>query len=110
MIGHCSAFLTSQSTRHVLQALVVTPGLLPRCVVMCGKGGHTVGKLQLVQKKAARISLTYIYMVDKCQQHAWLKVEERLTASLLVFVRGIDVLKVPNCLFNQLAHSSDTHR
>ena len=29
------------------------------------------------------------------------------TASLLVFVRGIDVLKLLNCLFKQLVHSSD---
>ena len=42
-----------------------------------------------------------------CVNLAWLKAEERLTASLLVFVRGIDVLKVLNCLFKQLAHCSD---
>ena len=39
-----------------------------------------------------------------------LKVEERLTAPLLVFVQVIDVLKVPNCLFKQLAHSLDTYQ
>ena len=39
-----------------------------------------------------------------------LKVKERLTASILVLVRGIDVLKVANCLFKQLAHSAETHR
>ena len=38
---------------------------------------------------------------------SWLKVEERLTSSLLVFVRAIDMLKAPSCLL--LAHSSDTH-
>ena len=32
-----------------------------------------------------------------------------VTASLLVFVRGIDVLNTPNCLFKQLKHSSDTY-
>ena len=40
---------------------------------------------------------------------SWLKVEERSTSSLLVFVRGVDKLNVPNCLFELLAHSSDTH-
>jgi hypothetical protein len=35
--------------------------------------------------------------------------EERLTSSLLVFVRGVDKLKVPSCLFKILAHDSDTH-
>ena len=41
--------------------------------------------------------------------HSWLKVEERLTSSLLVFMRGIDLLNAPSCLFELLAHSSDTH-
>ena len=40
---------------------------------------------------------------------SWLKVEERLTLSLLVFVRGIDMLKSQSCHFKPLAHSSDTH-
>ena len=40
---------------------------------------------------------------------SWLRVEERFTASVLVFVRGIDMLKSPSCLFKQLAHSSDTY-
>ena len=40
---------------------------------------------------------------------SWFKVEERLTSSLLVFVRGIDMLKALSCLFKRLAHSSDTH-
>jgi hypothetical protein len=34
-----------------------------------------------------------------------IKVEERLTTSLLVFVQSIDLLQVPNCLSKQLAHS-----
>jgi hypothetical protein len=36
-------------------------------------------------------------------------VEERLTSSLLVFVRGVDKLKIPSCLFKILADSADTH-
>jgi hypothetical protein len=39
---------------------------------------------------------------------SWFKVEEKLT-SLLVFVRGIDMLKAPSGLFELLTHSSDTH-
>ena len=38
-----------------------------------------------------------------------LGVEERLTASLLLFIRNINVLKIPICLPSQLTHSSDTH-
>ena len=40
---------------------------------------------------------------------SWLKVEERLTSSLLVFVRGVDMSNAPSCLFTLLAHSLDTH-
>jgi hypothetical protein len=40
---------------------------------------------------------------------SWLKVEEILTSSLLVFVRSVDMLNVLSCLFKLLAHSSDTH-
>ena len=40
---------------------------------------------------------------------SWLRVEERLTASLLVFIRNIHVLGIPNCLHSQLTHSTDTH-
>jgi hypothetical protein len=32
-----------------------------------------------------------------------------LTSSLLVFVRSVDKLNAPSCLFKLLAHSSDTH-
>ena len=38
-----------------------------------------------------------------------LKVEERLTSSLLVFIRSVDKLNVPSCLLKILAHSSDTY-
>jgi hypothetical protein len=44
-----------------------------------------------------------------CMSISWLNMEERLTSSLLVFMRGIDMLNEPNCLFELLAHSLDTH-
>ena len=68
--------------------------------------------MQLAQNRAARLT-------PRCTQRAnisnmqvnlsWLKVEKRLTSSLLVFVRGIDMLNAPSCLSKLLAHSSDTH-
>jgi hypothetical protein len=39
---------------------------------------------------------------------SWLKVEERLTSSLL-FMRVIEKFNAPSCLSKLLAHSSDTH-
>jgi hypothetical protein len=49
--------------------------------------------------------LTYNMYVN----FSWLKVEERLTSSLLAFVRSIDLLNAQRCLSKLLAHSSDTH-
>ena len=69
-----------------------------------------IGKLQLAQNRATSEQCTR--MANLYSMHinlSWLKVEERLTASLLVFLIGIDVLKIPNRLFNRLTHSSVTH-
>jgi hypothetical protein len=70
------------------------------------------GKLQLVQNKAVRLALKCTQRANINNMHvnlSWLKVEERLTSLLLVFVRSVDMLKAPWCLFKLLAHSSDTH-
>ena len=52
-----------------------------------------IGKLQLAQNRAARLALKCTQRANINDMHvnlSWLKVEERLTASLLVIVRGID--------------------
>ena len=41
---------------------------------------------------------------------SWLKVAERLSASLLAFVRNMNEEKIPNCLYSQLTFSSNTHK
>jgi hypothetical protein len=95
MIRRCSAFLISQWTRQVLQTLVLSH--LDYCpVVWSGAAKKVIGQLQFVQNRAARIALRCTRRVNVSNMHfhlSWLK-----------------VLKVPNCLFKQLAHSSDTHR
>jgi hypothetical protein len=112
MMRHFSAFLPSQSTRQFLQFLVLS--YLDYCpVVWSGAENKDIGKLKLVQNRAACIALRCSLKVNVNNMHvnlSWLKVEERWTASLLVFVQGVDVLKVPICRFKQLEHSADTHR
>ena len=69
-------------------------------------------KLQLTQNRAARFALNCNQRADINTIHtslSWLRVEERLTASLLIFIRNISVLKISNCLHSQLTQSSDTH-
>jgi hypothetical protein len=71
-----------------------------------------LGKLQFAQNRAARLALGCTHRANINNMYvnlSWLKVEERFTSSLLVFMRGIDMLNAPSCLFELLSHSSDTH-
>jgi hypothetical protein len=77
--------------------------------VWSGATKKDLGKLQLAQNRAARLALGCTQRANINNMHvnlSWLKVEERLTSSLLLF---IDMLNAPSCLSKLLAHSSDTH-
>jgi hypothetical protein len=68
--------------------------------------------LQLAQNRVALLALGCTQRANINNMHvnlSWLKVEERLTSSLLLFMRRIDMLNTQSCLFELLAHSSDTH-
>ena len=68
-------------------------------------------KLQLAQNREPRFALHCNQRADSNTMHvslSWLRVEERLTASLLLFIRN-NVLEIPNCLHSQLTHSTDKH-
>ena len=69
-------------------------------------------KLQLAQNRAAHFALNCNQRADINTMHAslsWLRVKERLTASLVLFIRNINVLEIQNCLHSQLTYSTDTH-
>ena len=106
-----SAFLKTLSTKAGPTALVSSH--LDYCsVVWSGAKKRDLGKLQLAQNRTARLPLkcTRRANVDNMQVNlSWLKVEERLTSSPLVFVRSVDMLSALRGLFKLLAHSSDTH-
>ena len=81
-------------------------------VVWSGATTRDLGKLQLAQNRAARLALKCTRSTNMYNMYvnlSLLKVEERLTSSLLVYVRGIDILNATSCLFKLLAHISDTH-
>jgi hypothetical protein len=111
IIKPCFAFVTALSTRQVLRVLFLSP--LDYCsVVWSGATKSDVGKLQLAQNRAARLALKSTRRAHINDMHvnlSWLKVEERFTSTLHVFVRGVDKLNVPSCLFKILAHSSNIH-
>ena len=95
---------------HTPQALVVS--YLDYCpVIWSSAAKKDLVKLQLAQNRAARLALHCNQRANINTMHAslsWLRVEERLTASLLVFIRNI-VLEIPNGLHSQLTHRTDTH-
>ena len=111
IIKRCSAFLTPHSRKQVLQALVLSN--LDYCPVMWSSAAKKdLVKLQLAQDRAAHLAHHCNQRADISTMHSslsWLRVEERLTVSLLIFIININVLKILNCLRSQLTHSSNTH-
>lgn len=90
VIKRCSAFLTAHLTRQILQTLVLLH--LDYCPVISSSAAKKdPGKLQMAQNNAARLYLgcTLRSNVDNMQ-----RAEERLTASLLVLDKNINVLIV----------------
>ena len=80
----------------------VTFGLLFSRVVRC----HKVK--QLTQNRAVRLALKCTRRANINHMHvniSWLTVEERLTSSLLVFVRSVDMLNALSCLFKLLVQT-----
>ena len=86
VIKRCSAFLTPHSTKQVLQALVLSN--LDYCpVVWSSAAKKDLVKLQLAQNRVAHFAHNCKQRADINTIHAslsWLRVEERLTASLLL--------------------------
>ena len=110
VIKRCSAFLTPHSTKPAGSSLILY-WLLFSHNVWSSAAKTILVKLQLAQNRAARLALHCNQRDIINTMHAslsWLRVEERLTVSLLVFIRN-NVLGIRNCLHSQLTHSSDTH-
>ena len=77
-------------------------------VVWSGATKRDLGKLQLAQNRAARLTLKSTRRANINDMHVnllWLKVKERLTSSLLVLVRSVDKLNVPSCLYLHIART-----
>ena len=108
IIKRCSAFLTTLSTRQVLQAPVLLH-LDYSSVVSSGATKRNLGKLHLAPDRAARVALKCTQRAKMYDKHVNLTFSLRLTSSLLVFVRTVDKLNASSCLFKLLAHSLDTH-
>ena len=90
VIKRYSAFLTPHSTKQVLQALVLSyPDYCP--VILSSAAKKDLVKLQLAQNRVSRLALHCNQRANRNTMHAslsLLRVEERLTTSLLVFMRN----------------------
>jgi hypothetical protein len=97
--------------KQVLQTLVLTH--LDYCMaIWSGVPKKDLGKLPLSQNRAAHLVLHCKQSVNINKMPAsltWLKVEERVTASLLVFMINIAMMKIPHILYNQITYSSDRY-
>ncbi len=81
-------------------------------MVWSGTTKTNLGKLQQAQNRAAWLVPGCTIRANINDMHdrlSWLKVDERLKASLLSFVKDIYHFKIPACLYRQLTLSSDAH-
>ena len=111
MIRRCSKYLTTQITKQVIQALVLSH--MDYCTVVWSNTSlANIRKLQLIQNKAARVALMYGIRSNICQMHAslgWLDVKHRLSYLLMVFLKNIITTKMPYILYRKLSFSSNIH-
>ena len=71
-----------------------------------------LGQLQWVQNGAVRLAVKCTPRANMNNMHdklSWLKVDVRLKASLLSFIKNMNTLTNPDCLFRQLTLSSNVH-
>jgi hypothetical protein len=112
VIKTCSAFLTQKSTGLVVQDLVLSH--FDYCpVIESSAANKYLAKLQLAQHRAAHLVLNCTHRTNINNMHAslsCLRFDERLTTFPLVFMRNVTVMKIPDCLHNQITSSSDTHK
>ena len=90
IIKRYSTFLTALSTRQVLQALVLSH--LDYCPVVWS-GVIKSDVLPITGQHGWPLNVHGELTLNL----SWLKVEERLTSSLFVFVRSVDMLNAPRC-------------
>ena len=111
VIKRCAKYIPQQCIPQIVQTLALTH--LDYCpMVWSNAAKKDLLKLQLVQNRAARIALSCPKRTNTNKMHStlgWPSVEDRLHISLLSFVKGIILSRVPAVLYGQLEFSSDVH-
>ena len=111
VIKRCAKYIPQQCIPQIVQTLALTH--LDYCpMVWSSAAKKDLLKLQLVQNRAARIALSCPKRTNIKTMHStlgWPSVEDRLHISLLSFVKGIILSRVPAVLYGHLDFSSDVH-
>ena len=103
--------LTNATIRLVIQSLVLSN--LDYCpVIWSSASKQELGKLQLAQNKAARLALHCSVRTSVDSMHArlsWMRVNERLAYSLIMFLNNVYPSQKPFSLFQQLLAANQRH-
>ena len=111
VIKRCAKYLTKQTIKQVIQALVLSH--LDYCsTVWSNTSLGNIRKLQLVQNKAARVALSCGWRTNVIKMHeclSWFEVKNRLLYSLMVFIKNVIRAKTPFIFYQKLSFSTDAH-
>jgi hypothetical protein len=90
-----------------LGPIFVAPGQLFNLVIRYHKKG--LRKIANSSEQGWHLDVHRELKLIICMSISWLKVEQRLTSSPLVFMWAIDMMNAQSGLFELLVHSSDSH-
>lgn len=110
-IRRSARFLTDTTIKLVIQSLVLSH--LDYCpAVWSNTAKQELVKLQLAQNRAARLALHCSIRSNVNEMHerlSWMKVEDRLACSLILYLNNICISRKPISLFSQLLPTNVRH-
>ena len=111
LVRRCRNAITQELMKSVIHALVLSQ--MEYCNIIWSNACRThLAKLQVVQNKAARLILQCSQYTSITHMHSslhWLKVEDKLMASLLTSTWAILNNKTPLKQYNRFCKTSNSH-
>lgn len=111
ILAKMSIFLTGAIIKEVPQSLVSSH--IDYCpVIWSSASKQDTNNIQFSQNRAAKLALHCTYRCGVEITHdglSWMKVNEKLAWSLILFLNSIYTLRIPNYLLPQLLLVSDSH-
>lgn len=107
-----SAYLLSDTTTKLVTQSLVLSNLDYCPTIWSSASKQELAKLQLTQNRAARLVLHCSVRSSVDGMHArlsWMKVEDRLACSLVLYLKNIHSSQRPFSLFSQLTPINDRH-